>query len=97
MFVALIVNYKTRVILDNLKHMDDEQTLCKDIELSNVNETYNNSIKEIDSLKNSQNLDKNIYGLLHINDIFKHHNVFEMPAQNFTKQERSMLKNVISS
>lgn len=89
MFVALIVNYKTRVILDNLKHMDDEQTLCKDIELGNVNETYNNSIKEIDSLKNSQNLDKNIYGLLHINDIFKHHNVFEMPAQNFTKQERS--------
>lgn len=106
LFIALTVNYKTRALLEKLKAEEKDENVTKDIELGDVNLSFEDSPKEVPPQNNIHYYDKYMFDLVYDDDIlyqqnnlikdskigFKHQKIFKNTnTSNITNSGTTLL------
>lgn len=89
LFIALTVNYKTRALLDKLKTTETDKNVTTDIELGEINISYEDSPKEVSPQKNIQYYDKYMFDLVYDDDILYQQNNLVRSCQISSKDQKT--------
>lgn len=92
LFIALTVNYKTRVLLDKLKAEEKDENITNDIELGDINISFDDSPKALTKQSNIHYYDKYMFDLVYDDDILQQQNNL-MKSSKIDLKHQQALKN----